>query len=64
MGRTAAGVTGMRLREADTVVSAIVVSSDDSILVVTENGYGKRSPIGEYRIQKRGGKGIFGIKQS
>lgn len=64
MGRTAAGVTGMRLREGDTVVSAIVVSSDDSILIVTENGYGKRSPIGEYRIQKRGGKGIFGIKQS
>lgn len=64
MGRTAAGVTGMRLGPDDKVVSAIVVSSDDSILVVTENGYGKRSPIGEYRIQKRGGKGIFGIKQS
>lgn len=64
MGRTAAGVTGMRLREEDNVVSAIVVSSDDSILVVTENGYGKRSPVSEYRIQKRGGKGIFGIKQS
>ncbi|WP_136796104.1 MULTISPECIES: DNA gyrase subunit A [Desulfosediminicola] len=64
MGRTAAGVTGMRLAEDDEVVSAIVVSSDNSILIVTENGYGKRSPIAEYRIQKRGGKGIFGIKQS
>lgn len=64
MGRTAAGVTGMRLAEDDEVVSAIVVSSENSILIVTENGYGKRSPIAEYRIQKRGGKGIFGIKQS
>jgi DNA gyrase subunit A len=64
MGRTAAGVTGMRLKGDDTVVSAIVVSSENSILVVTENGFGKRSPVGEYRIQKRGGKGIFGIKQS
>ena len=64
MGRTAAGVTGMRLAGDDQVVSAIVVSSGDSILVVTGNGYGKRSPIGEYRLQKRGGKGIFGIKQS
>ena len=40
------------------------MSSDNSILVVTENGYGKRSPVSEYRIQKRGGKGIFGIKSS
>lgn len=64
MGRTAAGVTGMRLAGADEVVSAIVVSSENSILIVTENGYGKRSPIGEYRLQKRGGKGIFAIKQS
>ena len=64
MGRTAAGVTGMRLVGDDAVVSAIVVSSDNSILVVTENGYGKRSPISEYRLQKRGGKGIFGIKAS
>jgi len=64
MGRTAAGVTGMRLDEDDYVVSANVVSSDNSILIITENGYGKRSPISEYRIQKRGGKGIFGIKSS
>jgi len=64
MGRTAAGVTGMRLDDNDQVVSANVVSSDNSILIVTENGYGKRSPIGEYRLQKRGGKGIIGIKAS
>ncbi len=64
MGRTAAGVTGMRLAENDEVVSAIVVSSDNAILIVTANGYGKRSPIAEYRLQKRGGKGIIGIKAS
>ena len=64
MGRTAAGVTGMRLKGDDLVVSALVVSSDDSILVVTENGFGKRSPVSEYRLQNRGGKGIFAIKQS
>ncbi len=64
MGRTAAGVTGMRLAEDDEVVSAIVVSSDNPILMVTANGYGKRSPVSEYRIQKRAGKGIFGIKPS
>lgn len=64
MGRTAAGVRGIRLKGDDLVVSAIVVSSDNSILIVAENGYGKRSPIDEYRIQKRGGKGVIGIKGS
>jgi len=64
MGRTAAGVRGIRLKSDDLVVSAIVVSSDNSILIVAENGFGKRSPIDEYRIQKRGGKGVIGIKQS
>ncbi len=64
MGRSAAGVRGIRLRPDDKVVSAIVVSSEYSILTVTENGYGKRSPIEEFRIQKRGGKGVFGIKAS
>jgi DNA gyrase subunit A len=64
MGRTAAGVRGIRLVGDDRVVSAIVVSSESSILTVTENGYGKRSAIDEFRIQKRGGKGVFGIKAS
>ena len=64
MGRTAAGVRGIRLIGDDRVVSAIVVSSDQSILTVTENGFGKRSPIDEFRIQRRGGKGVFGIKAS
>jgi len=64
MGRAAAGVRAIRLVGNDKVVSAIVVSSDHSILTVTENGYGKRSAIDEFRIQKRGGKGVFGIKAS
>ncbi len=64
MGRTAAGVRGIRLTGDDKVVGAIVLSSDASIFTVTENGFGKRSPVSEYRIQKRGGKGIFAIKQS
>lgn len=64
MGRTAAGVRGITLKGDDVVVSAIVVSSQNSILIATENGYGKRSPIDEYRLQKRGGKGVIGIKRS
>lgn len=64
MGRTAAGVRGMRLQEDDYIVGALVITSDFSILTVTEKGYGKRSPIEEYRIQKRGGKGVFAIKAS
>jgi DNA gyrase subunit A len=64
MGRTAAGVRGIRLKENDVVVGSIVIDSENSILTVTENGYGKRSPVGEYRIQKRGGLGIIAIKAS
>ncbi len=64
MGRTAAGVRGIRLGFDDVVVSAIVINSNNSILIVTENGYGKRSPIEEYRLQNRGGKGVRGIKRS
>jgi DNA gyrase subunit A len=64
MGRTAAGVKGISLGLEDVVVSAIVIKSNCSILIATENGYGKRSPIEEYRLQKRGGKGVIGIKKS
>ncbi|TKB26288.1 DNA gyrase subunit A [Desulfopila sp. IMCC35006] len=64
MGRTAAGVMGIRLGADDIVVSAIVINSNNSVLIATENGFGKRSPIEEYRLQKRGGKGVRGIKRS
>jgi DNA gyrase subunit A len=66
MGRTAAGVRGMRLKSGDYIVGASVIapSTDKTILTVTENGYGKRSPAEDYRIQRRGGKGVFAIKPS
>lgn len=58
MGRTAAGVRGIRLREDDYVVGAAVIREDDEVLVITENGYGKRTAGSEYPIKGRGGKGI------
>ena len=66
MGRTAAGVRGIRLKENDFLVGAGVLEEESSktILTVTENGYGKRSPAEDYRTQRRGGKGIFAIKPS
>ncbi|CAL29372.1 DNA gyrase subunit A [Staphylococcus carnosus] len=60
LGRTAAGVKGITLREGDELVGLAVATEDseDEVLVVTENGYGKRTPLNEYRISNRGGKGI------
>jgi DNA gyrase subunit A len=66
MGRASRGVKGMRLDEGDQVVGAVVVNKDteDDLLTLTENGYGKRTLISEYRKQKRGGKGILTIVTS
>jgi DNA gyrase subunit A len=60
MGRTAAGVRGIRLaNDNDEVVGMICIDdSESSVLVVSENGYGKRSDIDDYRITNRGGKGV------
>ena len=60
LGRTARGVRGISLREDDVVVGLDVAHADseDGVLVVTENGYGKRTPVSEYRLSNRGGKGI------
>lgn len=59
IGRTAAGVRAIRIGEDDEVVGMICVASqEDNILVVSENGYGKRSNIDDYRITNRGGKGV------
>ncbi len=60
MGRTAAGVRGMRLAEDDEVVGMVSLdpAGDASILVVSENGYGKRTELSEYNITNRGGKGV------
>jgi DNA gyrase subunit A len=59
MGRATRGVIGIRLKsEDDCVVSMAVVSEDGSLLTITENGFGKRSPIQEYRQTHRGSKGV------
>lgn len=61
MGRTAAGVTAMRLKKNDCIVSADLMKKgekDLEILIVMSNGYGKTSPAKEYKVQKRGGSGI------
>jgi DNA gyrase subunit A len=62
MGRTAAGVRGIALAKNDQVVGMEVLSPDATILTATERGYGKRTPLGDYRIQKRGGQGIITIR--
>jgi DNA gyrase subunit A len=64
MGRTAYGVKGIELEEADQVVGLEVVAEGGTVLTVTEHGYGKRTPLDEYRLQTRGGKGIINIKTS
>ena len=59
MGRSAAGVIGMRLSDGDEVVDMSVLENDDGyVLTVTTGGFGKRTPVGEYRIQRRGGVGL------
>ena len=58
MGRTAVGVRGIRLREGDYVVGAGRAAEGRTVLSITENGYGKRTPVEEYRITNRGGLGI------
>jgi len=62
MGRTTYGVKAATLEDGDQVVSLVAVKRDGSLLTVTENGYGKRSPISEYRVSHRGGLGIITIK--
>ena len=60
MGRTAAGVRGINISEEDEVIGMVVVSDieNDTILVVSEKGYGKRTDVEEYRQTNRGGKGV------
>jgi len=66
MGRTARGVRGMALEDADRVIGMETVTDATAatLVTVTENGYGKRTDLGEYRVQSRGGKGIITIKTS
>ena len=64
VGRGSMGVRGMRIEEGARVVGMEVLGDEDTLLTVTENGYGKRSKIEDYRNQARGGKGVFSIKTS
>lgn len=62
VGRTGRGVKGITLRPKDKVVGAEVLYEDGSLLTVTTKGFGKRTPLEEYRAQSRGGKGMINIK--
>jgi len=62
MGRNSQGVRGVSLQGDDVVVGMVVVSCDDVLLTVCANGYGKRTPVSDYRLTNRGGKGVINIK--
>lgn len=64
MGRVAAGVRGIRLSKDDHLIGMVVVKREGTLLSVTENGFGKRTYIKEYRLTHRGGKGIKNFKIS
>ncbi|MGD9300986.1 MAG: DNA gyrase subunit A [Desulfobacterales bacterium] len=61
-GRTSMGVRGMNLASGDRIVAMEVLTHGQTLFAVTENGYGKRTSIDEYPVQKRGGKGVISIK--
>ncbi len=62
MGRTAYGVRGITLRDTDEVVAMEIVREGGTMLTVTQNGFGKRTELEEYRVQSRGGVGIINIQ--
>src|SRR5215472_7354719 len=62
MGRDTQGVIGMRLSRGDLVAGMTIVRPGADLLVVTERGYGKRTPIQEYPVHHRGGQGVFTLK--
>lgn len=65
MGRTAAGVRGIKIKGGDEVISLIAVDSDEGqILFATANGYGKRTRVGDFSMQGRGGQGVISIQTS
>ncbi len=64
MGRATTGVRGIALGKDDRVIGMVVVRRDATLLTVTEKGMGKRSELGEYRVQKRGGKGILTLRKT
>jgi len=64
MGRDTTGVKGVELGPRDQVIGMVVIKREANLLVVTEKGMGKCSPIDEYRVQKRGGKGIITVHRT
>ena len=64
MGRTAQGVIGIRLNDEDEVISmeSVLAGGNATLLAITENGFGKRTELDEYRVQTRGGKGVMTYK--
>lgn len=70
MGRTAAGVRGMRFEDEDELISMVIIPRDEDdnptgrLLAVTQNGYGKRTDLSDYPVQGRGGKGVITMKTS
>jgi DNA gyrase subunit A len=64
MGRATTGVKGVELEKDDAVIGMVVVRREATLLVVAEHGLGKRSELGDYRVQHRGGKGIITLKRT
>ena len=64
MGRTAQGVIGIKLSDDDSVIGmeSVIGGSNTTLLTITENGFGKRTELDEYRVQNRGGRGVITYK--
>jgi DNA gyrase subunit A len=62
MGRTAAGVRGIRLPEGEDVISLIIPDADGLVLTASENGYGKLTPVDEFPVHGRGGQGVIAMQ--
>ena len=63
-GRRTKGVRGITIGQEDEVIGMLVLKNDGHVLVASENGYGKKSPTDEYRIQQRSGKGVYTLKKT
>ncbi len=63
-GRATRGVRGITLSDDDLVESMVIVKKEENLLICTENGYGKRTEVEEYRLQNRGGSGVIAIRTS
>ena len=64
MGRSASGVRAIKLRDDDVAVCLDIAVEGEKLLVISENGYGKRTPLDEYKLQNRGGMGLITYKTS